>query len=265
MGVELKQRSLDQLNRRNFQIACRYAQQSNVSTVLLTGKGEPTLHPLEINWYLDAIKKYEFPFIELQTNGLLFGNPKKNIDSYLQRWYNNGLTTIALSIADYRQEKNKRIFCPNSDYINLEDVINLLHGIGYSIRLSCILMKNYIDSVDHMLKLADFCRYNRVEQLTFRRIGRPQVSTAPGNITDFIEAHKLSNFQINDIRHFFDEKAVKLMDLMHGATVYEWDGQNICLTDCLTIDPSEEKLRQLIFFPDGHLRYDWQYQGAILL
>ena len=35
--------------------------------------------------------------------------------------------------------------------------------------------------------------------------------------------------------------------------------------DCLTIDPSADDIRQLIFFPDGHLRYDWQYAGALLL
>jgi len=33
----------------------------------------------------------------------------------------------------------------------------------------------------------------------------------------------------------------------------------------LTIQPKIRKKRQLIFYPDGHLRYDWQYQGAILL
>jgi hypothetical protein len=85
------------------------------------------------------------------------------------------------------------------------------------------------------------------------------------DMVDFIETHSLSFNQLSDIKHFFDSNAVKLMDLMHGATVYDYDGQNICLTDCLTIDPTEEKLRQLIYFPDGHLRYDWQYQGAILL
>jgi hypothetical protein len=36
------------------------------------------------------------------------------------------------------------------------------------------------------------------------------------------------------------------------------------LTDCLTVAPAGEDIRQLIFFPDGHLRYDWQYQGSAL-
>jgi hypothetical protein len=52
---------------------------------------------------------------------------------------------------------------------------------------------------------------------------------------------------------------------MHGAIVYDYRGQNVCLTDALTIEPETDKIRQLIFFPDGHLRYDWQYKGAILI
>ena len=58
---------------------------------------------------------------------------------------------------------------------------------------------------------------------------------------------------------------IPLMSLVHGGMVYDIGGQNICMANCLTIDPNEEELRQLIFFPDGHLRYDWQHKGAILL
>ena len=58
---------------------------------------------------------------------------------------------------------------------------------------------------------------------------------------------------------------ILVMTLIHGAQVYDVQGQNVCLTDSLTIDAKSDDLRQLIFFPDGHLRYDWQYAGAILL
>ncbi len=64
---------------------------------------------------------------------------------------------------------------------------------------------------------------------------------------------------------FLRKNGAELMRLMHGAIVYDVDGQNICFSTCLTPDPSLKELRQLIFFPDGHLRYDWQYPGAILL
>jgi hypothetical protein len=49
--------------------------------------------------------------------------------------------------------------------------------------------------------------------------------------------------------------------------VFDYKGQNVCLSNCLTHEPYTDKsvMRNLIFFPDGHLRYDWEYQGAILL
>lgn len=55
------------------------------------------------------------------------------------------------------------------------------------------------------------------------------------------------------------------MTLAHGAVVFDLDGQNLCLNQCLTVQPDAEEMRNLIFFPDGHLRYYWQYPGAILL
>lgn len=268
MGIQFKNTGFDRINQRNFHVACLYAKQSNVSTVLLTGKGEPTLYPNDINWYLNALRKYEFPFIELQTNGLEFGREEflrpRPIGSYLGDWHRDGLTTIALSVAHYLDERNREIFTPHTKYIDLVEVIKMLHDLGFSIRLSCILMKNYIDSIKEMVEMIDFCRSLKVEQLTFRRIGNPE-KAPPGDIIEFVQEHKISDGRIEAITEYFNNHGTILMDLMHGARVYDYDGQNMCLTDCLTIDPTQEKLRQLIYFPDGHLRYDWQYEGAILL
>lgn len=112
----------------NLEAGCRLAVMGGVTTVLLTGKGEPTLYPDLISSYLVALKRHRFPFVELQTNGLSLTG------KLLAAWKKGGLTTV-------------------------------------------------------------------------------------------------------------------------------------CLSTCLTLNPGRgaDDLRQLIFFPDGHLRYDWRYQGAILL
>ncbi len=70
---------------------------------------------------------------------------------------------------------------------------------------------------------------------------------------------------MQDIRSFLESDGTLLMTLIHGASIYDVKGQNVCLTDSLTLTARTDDLRQLIFFPDGHLRYDWQYPGAILL
>ncbi len=252
----------EKVNWRNFEIGCKYAKQSDISTILLTGKGEPTLYPDEITDYLTRLEKYEFPFMELQTNGLTLEN--QGLNQHMLDWYDKGLTTIALSVAHYDTKKNKKIYTPNGDYLNLTGVIDKLHDIGFSVRLSCMMMKDYIDTTDKLDALIDFARENEVEQLTVRNITKPADTTCK-KVANFVEEHKLGQEQIEEMRDYLDFNGTRLMELVHGAIVYDYDDQNVCLSNCLTIDPKAERLRQLIFFPDGHLRYDWQYKGAVLI
>ena len=70
------------INFRNFEIAANLANRSGVDTVMLTSRGEPLLFPDQISEYLKHLKKYNFPFIELQTNGILFLLQKERYENY---------------------------------------------------------------------------------------------------------------------------------------------------------------------------------------
>lgn len=252
------------INWRNFEKACRLAQVNNVSTVLFTGKGEPTLFPEQIIKFLQNMKLFNFPLIELQTNALVFGKEFDNYEKHLKKWFELGLNTVAISIVHYEKEKNKEVYTPDSEYIDLEEVIKKLHDIGYSIRISCMMIKDFIDTAEEVKKLAEFCKKNKVEQLTIRSIKAPEKSEDKA-VYEWTEKHILPKKQVDAIYNFVKKNAKKLMTFSYGAVVYDLDGQNICTSDCLTIKPETDELRQLIFFPDGHLRYDWQYEGAILV
>lgn len=255
---------LPEVNWLNFSKACRLAQINNVSTVLITGKGEPLLYPDQITDFLEHLQPYDFPVIEVQSNALVIGRDFKKYEPYLKKWRKLGLNTIAISIVHYTPEKNKTVYTPDSDYINLEEVISKLHALGYSIRFSTIMLKGYIDNIEEVKKLVEFSRENEVEQLTIRGVATPQKSDNK-EVYDWTKGKVLSKGTIIDISDLLNKEGNKLMTLDHGGIVYDYKGQNVCMTDCLTIKPSTEELRQLIFFPDGHLRYDWQHQGAILL
>ncbi len=251
-----------EVNWRNFNKGCRLAQVNNVSTVLITGKGEPTLYPKQITRFLVNMKKFDFPLIELQTNALLLG--KRYFESYLKRWHDLGLNTIAVSIVHYKKRKNREIFTPDGRYPDLENLIKKLHRLGFSVRLTCVLIKGFIDSAGEMQKLADFAKDNHAEQLTVRKLGI--VKCAEDKKTrEWCIKYLVSDARLNEIKNFLDRNAQTLMTLPHGAIIYEMNGQNICLTDCVFIQPATDEIRTLIFFPDGHLRYDWEYGGAILL
>jgi len=82
---------------------------------------------------------------------------------------------------------------------------------------------------------------------------------------NWTNSHHLTEEQLKDIIRLLKAEATPIMTLAHGAIVYDLYGQNICLNHCLSVQPDAEEMRNLIFFPDGHLRYYWQYPGAILL
>ena len=259
-GVNLKEQ---EINWHNFDKACRLSQIYNVSTVLFTGKGEPTLYPDQVTDFLKHMKKFDFPIIEIQSNGLFMKDFAK-YKEYLEEWHNLGLNTIAISIVHYKDNRNKEIYTLDSEYPSLEETIKKLHNLGFSIRLSVIMVKGYIDSIEEVKNLIEFSKKCDVEQLTLRSVKTPD-KTEDKSVYEWTRSHTPNQDSINKIAEFIDKNAKKLMTLEHGATVYDFEGQNICLTDCLTLKSQTDNLRQLIFFPDGHLRYDWQYKGAILM
>ena len=260
-GMKLKK---DKVNWRNFHIASRIAEKAGVMTVMLTGKGEPTLFPEEISMALDKLQVYNFPIIEIQTNAIVFSTEKERYKKYLQEWYDKGLTTISISVVHYEDKKNIELLYPNIKSVDLKKVIKMLRDIGYSIRLSIIMVKNYIDNIEDVDKFISFCKENNVTQLTMRPVTLSRSKDNP-EVFEWTKKNKPNKKDVNKIYSYVRKKGNLLMNLMHGASIYDIKGISVCITTCLTLNPNMEDIRQLIFFPNGKIRYDWQYEGAILL
>src|SRR3989344_543872 len=272
-GVPLKE---PEVNRRNFAKACALAKTSGVTTVMFTGKGEPTLFPYQITRFLEILKSFEFPIIELQTNGIkLYDNlsvpylnkTDEKFRENISTWYELGMTTIAISIVHYESEPNRQIYIPyRKEYIDLPILIRGLHTLGFSVRLTCIAANGFIDSAFELNSLLNFAKENEVEQLTLTPVNKPEKEYSHNDEAwQWTEEHHLKEEQLEDITDYVEKSGVHLMTLPHGAKVFDVNGQNLCLNSCLTKDAASDNLRNLIFFPDGHLRYYWQYPGAILL
>ncbi len=263
-GVNTCSKSPDDINIRNFRKACLFAKQSGVSTVLLTGVGEPLLYSSHIHKYLELLKEFEFPFIELQTNGIKI--PYISLDVF-SKWYDLGLNTVSLSVAHWKRDANIEIF--GSEYgkndFGLSDHIEMLHSYNFSVRVSCVMLDGYIDSRDKILEFIQYCKDLKVEQLTVRPVGMPGNSKNK-EIKDWVEKHLISKNAMYQIAQYFyiDSKSTLLLTLPHGANVYDYDGQNISINNCLTHSPNPDEVRQLIFAADGHLRYSWEHTGAII-
>lgn len=262
-GVTVKQETT--INWRNFEKSCQFAVCNNVTTVLLTGKGEPLLYPDHVTQYLSHIEQYRFPFIELQTNGICLEQKMSFYEKKLADWYDMWLTTIAISIVHYNPEKNREIYMPYAEkYIDLPSLIAVLHTHWFLVRLACTMVYGYIDSEAEVKNLIAFAKENHVEQLTIRPINKPE-TTENKTMDTWIREHSLSKTVQKNIWQYLVTAWNVLMQLPYGGIVYDVEWQNVCYTNSLTIDASGQTVRQLIFFPDGSLRYDWKYEGAVLL
>lgn len=287
LGVELKE---PKVNWRNFESACKLAKQTGVTTVMFTGKGEPTLFPKQITKFLRKIRKHGFPLIELQTNGIKIADKDPRCLSEIDNWYDLGMTTVAVSIVHFDPEKNREVYLPyRKTYIDLPALISYLHVKGFAVRLTCIAANGFIDSSNKLVQLLEFARTNQVEQLTLTPVNKPseiigeevsfnncQAAGAQSNnplppvISEARKAwlwtneHHLTDKQQKDIFNYVQRNGSPVLTLAHGAVIYDIGGQNLCLNQCLTVQPEAKEMRNLIFFPDGHARYYWQYPGAII-
>ena len=279
---------IDEVNWHNFEKAMAFARNCGVSTVLLTGKGEPTIQPRLIQRYVARLG-CNFPFVELQTNGLLLLDEK--YDHWLQRWYDEGLNTIAISVPHYIEDRCGMVFSggKSKKYIDLPALVRKLKDIGYTVRINCVMFDHWrstdpdkyqleprdIRGINNMADVKNFigCVYEDwgvgkglgADQLTFTPMRRP-INPNNDEVARWVDQHSFPDDEfLRKIREFLHKEAMLLLQLPHGAEVFDYQGHNVCLNDCLTLNKDPEQLRQLIFFPDGRLCYDWQYHGAILL
>ncbi|MFA5071126.1 MAG: radical SAM protein [Candidatus Pacearchaeota archaeon] len=260
MTPEIKRDKHFSINRNHLDAAYKLAMQKGATTLILTSKGEPTLHPNEISGYLGYLK--DFPLKELQTNGLF---SQVIWDTYLPTWYSLGLTTISLSVVHYQNARNAEIY--NKEYPFLTRTIFKLRQMGYTVRLSLVAMKGFIDTAEELTQFIYFAENNEVDQITVTPINAPEGENSPQK--QFVEEHRIDenywNLTTQNVVHTLGGKYV--YTLPHGADVFVFpkSGLNICLSRCLTRSVVDDTVRNLIYHPSGRVFLDWNTPGATIL
>jgi molybdenum cofactor biosynthesis enzyme MoaA len=272
------------VNWRNFKKACGFARDGGCSTAMITSKGEPTMFPDQITQFMEHMQPYDFPMIEMQTNGSYIAEGKLVTDEHLKRWYELGLTTIAVSVVSYDAEKNRQIYFPHKTaYFDLPALIAKLHAFGFTVRLTTIMAKGYVDSVAELEKLLAFVREHKVEQLTCTPLTKPAVKElvqvvrmvergtalskdeqVRAGIYKWTSEHHVPEDNLAALEKYITSNGDLLLTLEHGARVFDLKGQNLCWSNCITVQPESPVMRSVIFFPDGHLRFTWQHSGSII-
>ncbi len=231
-----------------FYKAIQYAERSGILTCKLTGKrGDPLCCDKEAFQIIMSYVRERFPILELQTNGTLLNEEKV-------KWLKGtGINLIAISCVHYEESKNTDLY--GLHYPNLIEVVDLLHKYGLSVRLSCTLIKGYID--DHF-KIDEFLEYfkgSNIEQFSFIPVGHNG-----DNI--YAQWAKQREVRKHIVYNNIKANGTLLRKTPYGGLIYDYEGKNVYIADCLS--GTVEGIRSLIFYPDGHLRYSWTKPGAII-
>ena len=122
-----------------------------------------------------------------------------------------------------------------------------------------------MDTVDKIEEFIKFAKDNKVEQVTLRPVND---EFRRESAKEWIKINRLTDEDKENIRNYLETNGTKLLEMERIGTIYDVKGQNVCFSLPLnknTRDTNPENARNLIFFQDGHIRYEWEMEGGILL
>jgi len=233
------------LMERNIKKVLLLAKISQVSSVLLTGKGEPFLSSYLLS-FIDIFKEFS---VEVQTNGIWLN---KNLGE-IKNLYDMGLNVIAISVDNI-----------TSDYVKI--IAEEAHKYGIVVRVT-FNITNMLPTDINFLKLIDLCKNWSVNQMTLRNITTPN-HTEETDQSKWIKKNvdpEMYNRLIKEFKEGCREKGFLVRSLPYGAMVYDYFGLSVSYSDyCIQDKNNSEDIRSLIFQEDGHLYTSWNSKASIL-
>lgn len=255
---------------KTFDIAAQIARERWCVTAFITSKGEPTLYPEMVCEFVDRLKSvHKFPMIELQTNGIRLEWLYKN--RWLQEWWRKGLNLVCISTVHWDRKRNQEIY--GEKYPELKDMIFCCINAGLRVRVSCIMLKGFIDDIEGVVRLRDECTKYGADQLVVRPVSLPAKCCEEKEEwrMDWIESHIPLEIDQEGIFNYLEEYSSAKRNLAHGAKVYSillhrgYPEVNICLSNCFTPPTKDEEIRQIIWLPNGRITDNWDHEGLIIL
>lgn len=268
----------------NFDIAAQIARERQCITAFITSKGEATLFPSRVIRTIVRLVNHGFPLIELQTNGirlLHFSGPDDSekpgtngrIDevSILQKWKFAGLNLICISAVHWDLNKNRQIF--GHRYNELRDTVKVCLDVGLKVRISCVMIKDFVDDVESVIEMRKHCTEWGADQLVIRPVSKPSKCLSENDKwrMDWIDKNIPSEADQKAIFEWLEANSGASRNLAHGAKVYSVQLEkgkpevNVCLANCFTPPSKDGEVRQIIWLPNGTITDNWDHEGLVIL
>ncbi len=223
------------------------AQNAQVSSIIITGKGEPLLALNEV----EEISKVfnNFP-LEIQTNGIRL--EEESVLDFLYSYI--GINTIAISIDSYAQYENMK----------LRNIFKILSSNPYNFNVRLTI--NLVDEITKNYFPYSFIEEGKemgISQISFRDITIPETVINIEESKDAvmwiksIDQKSLENFK-NEIKTMIFKEGKFLRRLSFGAGIYMIEGIScIYIKNCIQENSNDEDIRSLVYWGDGHLSTSW--------
>ena len=222
----------------------RMANIAGVTSVSITGKGEPTLNLEAVLFVCNELKDYP---IEIQTNGLKLLESPILIDKLC----NMGVDIFAISMDQI------------IDFEKLKPVIERIKKLNRTVRVTLNITDNLPnpDSVGFR-DYINYCKKYGIDQFSLRQITVANY-TEPSSTHKWIEDHASNGYydklieQFEKIQHD-SYKYQFLGKLSYGAKLFDVDGISFTYFDyCIQDSNNGEDIRSLIYMEDGHVYTNW--------
>jgi len=235
------------LMHRNISKVIQFAKLAQITSVLFTGKGEPTLSWLRLEQL--AQKFYQFP-LELQTNGLYFLEEKLAIPTLSAL----GFDIIAISIDCY------------DDLCKLKSIIKKIASMNMIVRLTTVITDIWDMSLDGLMQ---YCMDCGVRQVSFRNATIPKIGlqdhAIANKVVDWILDHNHDGKYEKIVAKLSTSKYPIIRNLPYGAKIIDYNGISVAWFDyCVQDKHTNDDIRSLIFKADGHLYSTWSSKASII-
>jgi molybdenum cofactor biosynthesis enzyme MoaA len=241
------------LMNRNLEKVLNLARTSQVSSVLLTGKGEPFLNLDEVVFFVRTFR--EFP-LEIQTNGIWLSQNLAKVETLVDL----GLNVVAVSVDNCD-------FSPIGT-MPFENMVRVLHDNGMLCRV-CFNVTNKFAIVPRLNfgDLLCLMSYVRADQFTLRNIvvpnftkETPQSKWIKENVDPDLYPRLAS-----ELKEMCQAKGQLLRNLPYGAKVYQLDDIAVSYSDyCIQDSNNMDDIRSLIFQEDGHVYSSWNSRASAI-
>ena len=224
---------------------------SGVSSVSITGKGEPLLNKKMVLHV--ARQFYEFP-IEVQTNGGLLRREvkKENFEFIEELCREIDIFAISCDTLEEVFESKKLIKAIHNNYKKVRITFNVTD----------LVMNNSFDFFLETMKSL------KIDQFSFRKITKAN-HTEKTDVHRWIDEHGGHDVYERLIdeskKYIIENNCQKIRNLSYGAVLYDIEGMSYTYFDyCIQDTSNEGDVRSLIYQEDGHLYTTWNSPASIV-